>query len=317
MTDPNRRHRLEGLVPDNLLAFLALLGLLRALEAVRPAWRPRAAWDLDTAPLRPFLELRETAARELVCEVVAQGVSALAKAHDFGGLTKLKLSPSEARGRLVEAVGHAQNGNGCPAEVWSALVSDAASKPKADEVERTPLCLLDVAQTSFLKNLAEVCSLDVFPRRGDRERAFREAIEEALFLAWRREDDTPSFRWDPIEDSRHAYRWAAPTDEKQGVEHGANVLAAIGLPVVTAVPSQRNGRVRLQVVGGDVSERFSFAWPIWRDPASLVSIRSLLAHPDLRTPGALAHLGVDQVRLAHRISPSGSKYMNFTFATSL
>jgi len=37
-----RCHRLEGLEPDNLLAFLALLGLLRSLETARPAWRPRA-----------------------------------------------------------------------------------------------------------------------------------------------------------------------------------------------------------------------------------------------------------------------------------
>ena len=37
MTEPNRSLRLEGLEADNLLAFLALLGLLRALEAARPA----------------------------------------------------------------------------------------------------------------------------------------------------------------------------------------------------------------------------------------------------------------------------------------
>ena len=29
-----KAHRLEGLEPDNLLAFLALLGLLRALEDI-------------------------------------------------------------------------------------------------------------------------------------------------------------------------------------------------------------------------------------------------------------------------------------------
>jgi hypothetical protein len=37
--EARRRHRLTGLEPDNVLAFLALLGLLRALEAwvaVRP-----------------------------------------------------------------------------------------------------------------------------------------------------------------------------------------------------------------------------------------------------------------------------------------
>jgi hypothetical protein len=56
-------HRLDGLEPDNLLAFLALLGLLRALEAAdreraeNDALRPRAAWDVDVPPLRPKLIL--------------------------------------------------------------------------------------------------------------------------------------------------------------------------------------------------------------------------------------------------------------------
>jgi hypothetical protein len=55
MSGSETHHRLEGLEPDNLLAFLALLGLLRAIEVVRETWRPRAAWDLDAPPLRPVL----------------------------------------------------------------------------------------------------------------------------------------------------------------------------------------------------------------------------------------------------------------------
>ena len=54
MRELGRSLRLEGLEPDNLLAFLALLGLLRALEASRPTWQPRAAWDVDNPPLRPI-----------------------------------------------------------------------------------------------------------------------------------------------------------------------------------------------------------------------------------------------------------------------
>ena len=46
-------HRLDGLEPDNLLAFMALLGLLRTLEEARPGWRPRASWTVAEPPLRP------------------------------------------------------------------------------------------------------------------------------------------------------------------------------------------------------------------------------------------------------------------------
>ena len=123
---------------------------------------------------------------ELVNEAAAEGVRKLAEAHDFGRLTKLKLSPREAREHLAEAVRCAENGDRRRAEVWSALLSDAAIRNKADAVDRTPLCLLDVAQTSFLKNLTEVCSFDALPRRGDRHKHFLEAIANTLFVPWRR-----------------------------------------------------------------------------------------------------------------------------------
>jgi hypothetical protein len=64
MSEPGSRHRLHGLAPDNLLAFLALLGLLRAIQTARPDWRPRAAWDIDQPPLRPLLVLAEPTTQE-------------------------------------------------------------------------------------------------------------------------------------------------------------------------------------------------------------------------------------------------------------
>jgi hypothetical protein len=83
------RFRLEGLEPDNLLAFLALLGLLRALEAAdrkRPQAKrlfPRAGWDLDQPPVRPVLFVVANATREEVVQDVASGAEMLAAAHNF------------------------------------------------------------------------------------------------------------------------------------------------------------------------------------------------------------------------------------------
>jgi hypothetical protein len=71
--------------------------------------------------------------------------------------------------------------------------------------------------------------------------------------------------------------------------------------------------VQLSVLGGmGTGDRFSVAWPIWRLPASLAAIRALLSHPRLRDPGALAHLGVDHVRIARRVSLD--RLRNFTAA---
>jgi hypothetical protein len=74
MSETLAQHRLDGLEPDNLLAFLALLGLLRALDAARPDWRARAYWQDEPRPLRPVLVLAAPQTREAVVEAAAEGV---------------------------------------------------------------------------------------------------------------------------------------------------------------------------------------------------------------------------------------------------
>jgi hypothetical protein len=65
--------------------------------------------------------------------------------------------------------------------------------------------------------------------------------------------------------------------------------------------------VRPAVIGGESGATgFSFAWPVWREPASLAAIGALRSHPDLREPAALAHLGVADVFVARRISVGSS-----------
>jgi hypothetical protein len=72
----------------------------------------------------------------------------------------------------------------------------------------------------------------------------------------------------------------------------------------------------MTVLGGqEDDEGFSFAWPIWRPPASFANIRALLSHPDLREPQALDYLDVDHVRITRRISLE--RYRNFTHAGPL
>jgi hypothetical protein len=92
-------HRLDGLQPDNLLAFLALLGLLRALGAA--GWRPRAHWE--GPPLRPVLKLREAKTSEEVAGAAAEGSSVLAKDHDFDGEKDLTFEGMRARTLLEGA----------------------------------------------------------------------------------------------------------------------------------------------------------------------------------------------------------------------
>jgi hypothetical protein len=322
MSEPAVRHRLEGLHPDNLLAFLALLGLLRALETVREAWRPRAAWDLDAPPLRPMLALEEPATREAVCEAAAEGVAKLVGALDFRTASDLNLVRSEARDLLCRAGSEQVDSAGRYfADLCGALLSDVVLDRERTKVAPTPLAYPKVARINFLLGLRTVAAAPL-PERKNRARDPRypkdaaECIAQALFTPWERLDRPAGLRWDPDEAKRHAYQWNAPTDEAPRTQHGANRLAIIGLSGLTAVPVSAGGAIRLSVIGGeDTRDGFSFGWPIWRAPASFAAIRALLAHPELRQPGALDRLGVDHLRVSRRISLE--RYRNYTYAEPL
>lgn len=314
-------HRLDGLEPDNLLAFLALLGLLRALEVADQTACPRAAWDSATPPLRPSLVLARPATAEELTALAAEGIDALAAAHDFGGRADLNHSRKECHALLDREARVARRDTRHGVDLLAALMTDAAIKDdKAEPVDPTPLCLLfGQGHQHFLDRLAAVPKQAAPPPRGRGKAAISlsapETIAEALFEPWRRTDPTFSFRWDPEEDVRYALMAGDPTDSanKGGTQHGANRLAAIGLAALTVIPERRAGRVRPAIIGGAAGEDgFSFAWPIWGEPATLAAIRAMLSHPDLRKPGGLRHLGVDCVYEARRISVG--KFMNFTRA---
>lgn len=315
-------HRLAGLEPDNLLAFLALLGTLRSLERVRPAWRPRVGWTVDAPPVRPTLTVAAQTTEAEMAAAVAEGLADLASRHDFGELKDLKLSPEEAAERLRTTV----SGDRYAADLWAALTSDAAirDKNRGKEAEPTPLCLLfGQGHMHFMSRLASVPQESIPPARGTgrRKAAVGEAgcLREALFEPWRRPDATFSFRWDPHEDVRYALRATDPTDSKtkETTQHGANRLAAIGLSVLTVVPRLRGTTAQLAVVGGK-RERgggFTFTWPIWRHAISLAAIRSLLGHGGLDNRATRDALGIVELRRTRRISVG--KFMNFTRAESI
>jgi hypothetical protein len=265
--------------------------------------------------------LAQALEREALGDTVACGVEQLAQAYDFGGRTDLNFTPKECRDLLVAAAQTATPKDRARADLLAALMHDAAVKDGKDPaIDPTPLCLLfGQGHQHFLQRLAEVPRMAAPPPRGKGKQTVTmtaaQTIGEALFKSWSRQDPTPSFRWDPAEDVRYATMGGDPTDPafKVGTQHGANRLAAIGLPVLSLSSRSRGVRVRSVIAAGRRDSRgFSFAWPIWQQPTNLRGIAALLTHPDLYRQGALAHLGVVEVQVAQRISVG--KFMNFSRA---
>lgn len=301
--------RLVGIEPDNLLGFLALLGALRSLEASNVAWRARVYWDVANPPVHPVFSVSMPVTQDELLDAIVGGCDTLAMDHDFEGHRSLSWESSYARKLLRDSVKPDTAARG-RADVLAALISDAAVWK--ERVNATPLCMqFGQGHQHFLERFAVVPRLRAAPQREKSSDGVapdaRKAAELALFQPWQRVDMTPAFRWDPAEDRRYALRFRNPSVGGVPTVHGANRLAAVGLPVFTVVPRAAGRFVRLAMVGSRVNSRreVEISWPIWTRPASLRAVRALLNSPLFLEPkldGArLAAMSIREVRRAVRI----------------
>lgn len=316
MSETLAQHRLDGLEPDNLLAFLALLGLLRALDVARPEWRARAYWQDKPRPLRPVLALAAPQAREAVVEAAAEGATMLAVPHAFDR-KDLNHNVAEAHETLTNA-----NGSPLAETLLGALLSDGAARDDG-RIWPTPFCfVLGQGHQHFLERLADVPN-GKLPSALSKLRKPPNLnapglIEDTLFSAWTRVEATASFRWDPAEDRRYALRAVDPSGDPPKTQHGANRLAAVGLPALQGAAILRRGEMRFLNSGTayGAEGRIEVSWPIWSRPARLSGLRALLARAELSEENPsrtiLATLGIAGLWRAERISVG--KYFNITQA---
>jgi hypothetical protein len=308
-------HRLSGLEPDNLLAFLALLGLLRALDTARPEWRARVYWDVTMQPLRPILLLAAAQAEAAVAVAAAEGVAVLAATHRFDR-NDLNYPAEEARRWLLAAEDPHR------ADLLGALMSDGARREDGS-VWPTPLCFLfGQGHQHFLARLADIPAgrlpAKLAKTRRPPDLNAPDFIARTLFAPWTRNDPTDGLRWDPAEDRRYALRADNPSGDPAGMQHGANRLAAVGLPTLPGAVVRRRGDTRFLNAATSYGEDggIRITWPIWRLAARLAAIRALLAHPALAGDAkAIAELMPQGVAFAFRAQRiSVGKFFNVTLA---
>ena len=206
-------------------------------------------------------------------------------------------------------------------ELLGSLISDGAVRDDG-RVWPTPFCFLfGQGHQHFLERLATVpAAAAPPPPRGRGRRAVpvkpEACLAECLFHQWERRDRTNGFRWDPAEDRRYALRATDPSSDPVGLQHGANRLAAVGLPVLTgaAVLRRNEARFLARATAYGRSSEIEITWPLWILPARLSGIASLLAHPALAEEmvdlAGLTGLGVAAAMRATRISVG--KFFNVT-----
>lgn len=301
-------HDLVGLEVDNLLAILALMGLLRALEDAEPRWEAVASWS--GPPWRILLHLSVDASSRSVAEAACRGIEAISERYDSDGRSNVAFERTDFR-RYAERM----LGNSVGASLVAALSAEHPEK-KTGELYASPLVMMfGQGHQNFLDRLLEV-PRGVLPsrhRKLKRPLDFRDPamIERALFSPWVRNDDADGFRWDPEDDQRYALRFGDPSRDGAALTiHGANRLAAIGFLSFSCVPGQR---LKARASGRD-EDGIYFTWPVWTQPLGRRSIESFLSHPhvigghlDKLTP-----LGVVEVYRARRIA--NGKFMNVSRA---
>lgn len=274
---------LPGLAADNLLAFMALLGLLRALEQMRPDWRPRARWR--GRPWTAELLLEHDATQAEIADAADAGIDAIAASYRLGPAGDNQAPPRDVKftaGEFRRLAALLRND-----VVGAALISAlSAELPIRRDGSVMPTCFVHLAgQQHFLDRLTKV-PLDPVPSVSTRSRALQRTgagkIREALFAPWTYLDESDGFRWDPADDQRYALRFGDPSKEGAArTVHGANWLAAVGLLSFPCVAGERS-LATVAVQGGG---QRSYIWPIWTEPLILAGVEMLLAQDLL----AIAH----------------------------
>lgn len=290
-------HELRGLEADNLLAFLALLGLLRALEKSRPEWQSKVYWEGRPPCMRLVLAF-DHVSRYAIIEAIEQGICELGMTYAFDR-ANISFTNEEFREFAKSALGNREK-----ALLVSALTSDGAVKRNEETLVPTPLCaMFGQGHQDFLTRLkakATQCDLSNYRH-----------IWKALYEPWEYEDNSESFRWDPIEDRRYALQFGNPSgsNNKVGTVTGANRLAAIGFGMLTCVPTS-SGLATLGVAGR--RREWEICWPLVIRPTSLAGYLALLAHPSIGDENkalSLSAYGVAAVARSRRFQVG--KYFNF------
>jgi hypothetical protein len=324
-----REVELRGLEPDNLLAFLALLGLMRTLDSERPELQPKVTWR--GLPMRPHLQLEteEQVDASQVATWVATGLERLGQEVDFSGHKNIDHTPAQFR-QLCEAA--EEERTRATSDWLAALGSEANANKDGTRIQATALCaVFGQGHQDFLSRV-QTLAKETPPatkkaKRGQRappapEAWWTERLEATLLRTWTNEDDATGWpvtlRWDPGENRQYAYRFANPSKSGESIMtmFGAYRLAVMALPWFPTAPTQRRLRTTAFMdAGGDMA----VSWPLWTVPLGAAAVRALLRHPALvrasPDPAELRPYGVGEVMRARRVQVE--RYMSFLRARGL
>jgi hypothetical protein len=296
------------------LGFLAACGALRVATERLPdcalSWSQTESDNL----WMPCLHCGLSSHDELESRLV-NGVADAAKCY-LTCLDKYKITEAEAtldqfRSSSLRALPfiaskrQAEIAAGLLPSIGSDLVSrQKETGKKKKTVIQTTHFVMTSGQQDLVSGMRKAATrLAKHSKNGNVPAEIQEMIKEALFGPWQYRDDEHSLGWDPQGQRLHALRNKAPTnDAKKRSVCAAVFLATQALPLFPCFAVR--SRLRTTAFHRDKNGDDWFAWPMWREPISLSTLRSLLAHPVNRD---LHRRGVRMVYRCRRVPTGGAE----------
>lgn len=306
MKDPNETSDgliLNGLDGSNPLGFLAAVGAAVALHKIQP--EIRIGWRLTAEGWRPILSGCGNTEDDFLCHLMDALENAPLTVFDID-----KRMPCEAEklfSALREAKHRSSMENRRDVDFLSAFGTELYPN-KNGSYQDTKFRMVRTGDNAgqglpvYAKNI--------------RQEASKEHIQRAVFHSWDYQDKGSNFRWDPMEDRRHALTWRNPSkatpEDGAGTMLGANSLAIEALQMFPAMLDGQN----LKTTGFKEKTRRQvfFVWPIWTPQINLDTLRSVLALHQVKSNqisrSTLRKMGIEEVFQSRRIKPN-KNYINF------
>ncbi len=261
---------LAGLDGSNPLAFLAALGLFRAISHALPEHCFQMAWTKHQGAWRPSILSGHVGklSEEFILDSLGDALSTRAEEHPALRLAVL-IDARGMRGAFTDAVQEARLDSRSSADWLSCNGSDMAGPESISQLQTT-------RRDYHAINVAGLVN-----------QTTRDHLRRSLFKPWNYSDPIAgvSLHLEPREDRRHAYQWhmpsGDPTRKAAGGMIGANRLALEAWPLFQSLPY----RDKLSTVGfkGVKANNTQFTWPIWSTPVTLAVLPSLLALRELQS----------------------------------
>jgi hypothetical protein len=295
---------MPGLLAHQPLGFLAACGLLRSLTEWREFGWTKLSWKKDAGgegrnaviDSERVLDI-DGVTQVLLCRSKQQRDSAaLTWSTKIDDRAKYRRAARQAIRALAEALAGRRRRD--DVDMLAALASDLVDD--GGKLRSTAFDLTSGNQR-ILQSI-RVLAGKPETAKGRPDPLTLDAVEEALIGPWKYQDTHHSLGWDPSAQRLHALRGKLPEKDKENRSVRAAVfLASQALPLFPCFSVRR----RLRTTGfHEFDDDDWFAWPVWTEPISLDTLRSLLAHPfsaDLR------ERGVDIVYRCRRSHTGGSE----------